>query len=161
MADVTLSHGNMDAISSGIRYIDMNASNGGVNRATSIRLSDGEVDLFSRNFCGMFYGFNLTLQDMITDWYLKIYIDNINILEGNNPSLGFPTLDLEESNLYGIDNNRNSGFTLGFMLENNTIRFMGIDGNPIRINQSLRISVSRTSNANRRFRAGFVTLVEE
>lgn len=161
MADVTLSHGNMDAISSKIRYIDMNASSGGVARGTVITLSDGEVDVFNKQFCGMFYGFNLTLQDMTTQWYLKIYIDGYNILEGIDPSLGFATLDIENSNLYGIDNNRNSAFTLGIMLETNTIRFVGIDGNPIAVSDSLRISVSRVENNIKRFRAGFVTLVEE
>jgi hypothetical protein len=152
---VTFPTGQVLAWSKKLRYVDMNASNGGVARDTLI--STTFTSIFSYTGSGYFVGFNLCLEDK-TNWYIRLIVDGEDIFIG---STGIFTGDLTGKNIYGWETgDAFDGPNIGWDANDETILYQSPIGYPIRFDTSITLQVKHQS-ASKKFRAGLLCLSKE
>lgn len=154
-ASVTFPTGQVIAWNKKLRYLDMNASNGGVARDTQI--STSFTNIFSYTGSGYFVGFNLCLEDK-ANWYMRLIVDGEDILLGNT---GISTNNLMTKTIYGWEPGDNfDGPNIGFDVNDETIVYQSPIGYPIRYDSSISLQVKHATTA-KKFRAGLICLSKE
>ena len=146
--------------SSRTRYADMNTTQGGVARGTNIT-SSAWVTTFNYSGTGLFYGFILNLQNLVTGWLVKITIDTNLIFEmpGLDGSLKSDDLDLATVYNFNSGGQWEDSF-VGFEIRQDTLRFTPIF--PLTYVQNVRIEIRRDAGAlNKNFQSGIMVLSKE
>lgn len=139
--------------SSNLKYIDMNASNGGVARNTSI--STTYTNVFNYSGSGFLAGFIINLESF-NEWTIKLAIDGVTSME-------ILTSDLTSDTIYDMDdvtdvNQVYLGLSKG---SHDRFVFHAPLNSPIRYNYSITISVKKSGGAGKKFQAGIIILSKE
>jgi len=160
---VTMVSGNgsfngIQTISKKLRYVDMNAGNGGVARGTV--LTTAETNVFLYNGTGIVFWFLLNVKSAKDDWLFKFYVDNETIFD----TTGLLSNDLKDNGVYDLDHNHDEeAALLGLRFgKREKLIWMGPGGYGIAYNSSVRITVARISGKpNKAFTGGLVALTKE
>ncbi len=148
------------SFSSKLRYVDMNASSGGVARDTVV--SDASwVDIFSYAGSGLFLSFLANLETG-ADWSIRLLIDGTEEIFGSS---GLNLNDVAGDGLYDLDpsgkNTTELAETIGFFLGSHD-RFVYGSRLPIGYTTSVAVKVKRNSGAaTKKFKAGLAILTKE
>lgn len=156
---ITQVSGSMNTFSNKLRYDDMNASTGGVARATSV-LNSAWTRVYSYTGSGLMVGFLITLENS-DSWQVRLVVDGEEILGAN----GILTDDLLGDQIYDMDTSgkaipeldANFGLFMG-----THDRFMCSMPIPIGFSTSVNIYLKRiTGAASKRFRAGLAVIQKD
>lgn len=156
-----ISGGISASYSSKLRYLDMNVSNGGVARATSITNSTW-VDVFSYTGSGLLTNFLINIEEG-NNWRIRLLVDSEEVFE----STGLLTTDLSGDSVYDLDPSgksidENAGLYGLFLGAHDAFRWSGPLGIPVKYNSSVVIKVKREAGAStKKFQAGLVILTKE
>lgn len=163
---ITLAPGGtiVPTLGTALSYDDMNASNGGIPRETSVTAgSPGNwVQLYTYSGSGLLMGFLTTLQNLngtaSNYWQIRLVIDG-NDLFG---SAGISMRDMSHNQTY----NWNTGSTPsptwgGLNLVQDTFRWDAPNNLPVTFESSVTIYIRRIGSADRDWRAGIVCIVKE
>jgi len=145
------------ATSKKLRYVDMNATTGGVARGTI--LTTTETTLFEYIGTGLVFAFLVNLEEK-KDWIIRFKIDGEAIFT----SSGLLVSDLESNRAYDLDHNHDEEAELvGIRLGKHTkFIWSGPLEFPIRYDQSVKITIQRVSGKpNKKFTGGFIILTQE
>lgn len=154
-ATVTFPTGQVIAWSKKLRYLDMNASNGGVARDTNI--TNVFTNIFSYTGSGYFSGYNLCLEDK-AKWYVRLIVDGEDIYIS---SAGIYTGDIMAKLVYGWEpGDQFDGPNIGFDVNDETLSFQSPIGYPIYYQTSISLQV-RHEVGGKKFRAGLICLSKE
>ena len=139
-------------------YDEMNENFGGIPRQTTLDLNDGWVTLYNYLGAGLFLGFILTLEQLSTNWKIKVTIDGQEMFGVNGTSL----FDLENDDVFGFDSDTTKALDqwIGISLRGDQLRWQAPLNLPIKFAQSVNIQVIRDSNIKRQFRAGIVSVTK-
>jgi len=140
--------------SSNLKYIDMNASNGGVARNTSI--SATYTNVFSYTGSGFIAGFIINIETF-NDWTIKIIIDGVTSME-------ISTSDLTSDTVYDMDDVTDANQVYLGLSKGSHDRFVfhAPLNSPIRYNSSITISLKKTTGpGGKKFQAGLIILSKE
>jgi len=152
--DATVTSG-IATLSSKLRYLDMNTTNGGIARNANVSTTFKNV--FSVNGSGLFLYFGIKLEES-KNWTVKLSIDGEQIFGTNGLNLS----DVDNGALYSLKKNFHeiniSG--LGFHLKTDMLHYTVPCGHPIAYNTNVTISVKRNS-LTKKFKAGLVSLTRE
>ena len=150
----------LTALNSKLRYLDMNVSNGGIGRGTTVTNASW-VDIFNRSGSGYLF-FAIINLETSSDWELRILIDNEEIFF---PS-GITSNDLASDTVYDLDtggktiNDLDSdiGIVIG---SHDIITWHAPLGLPIYYATSVVIKIKRAAGkASKKFNAGLVALTD-
>lgn len=162
-ATVSVTSAGIPSWSKKLRYIDMNATTGGVARGTSITVASGWVDVFNYTGSGSLVSLVLNLEGT-SDWRVRVQVDGEDLFG----STGILTNDLTSDTLYDLDGSGKSaeeglGFSHGvFIGSHNTFHWRGPMENPVAYASSVVVEVARnTGAAAKNFRAGLIVLTKE
>lgn len=150
-AEVTFPASQFPAINSNFRVIDMNASNGGVARGTTITTSWTTV--YSYSGTGHLFGFSINFSSG-SGFKIRIAIDNIEIL---NDSTGISTTDTNTLALYDLNDVDNDEFVCSMFCWDNVFAFRS--PLPIEYSTSVVIRVARETGTGT-FRAGLINITK-
>jgi hypothetical protein len=141
-------------LSSKLRYVDLNASSGGVSRGTTISPS-AWVNLFEYNGSGFVTGLLLNVETVGTGWVFSIVIDGETLFEISGEDLtGDASYDLDDV----TDMNQAIlGLSKG---SHDRILWHPPLNMPIRYNTSIVVKVKRTSGS-KKFQAGLCILSKD
>lgn len=158
-ATITPTNGSVPTVNSKLRYDDMNVSNGGVARVSSV--SGTFVQVYSYTGSGIFLGMVLNIEEK-TKWYIRLVADGEEVFGTN----GILTGDLIDDAVYDLDDGGSplsaSEGRLGISMEEHD-RFVWTAPNsfPIRYLTSLKIFVRRSDASTKKFNAGLAILTKE
>jgi hypothetical protein len=146
------SPGGMPFISDQLRYVDMNASNGGVARNTAI--TSTWTDIFSYSGSGLLFSFLVNL-DTLANMEIRLIVDSNEIFG----SSGISGVDVVSTALYGFADK--SQWSQGIRRETSVFHWGGGAFNhPLKYDTSVTIKVRQPSGA-KLFKAGLVVLTKE
>ena len=156
---VSISTGALSQYPSKLRHLDINVTNGGVARGTTI--TDASlVDVFSYTGSGSIMSFFLNLE-YNAGWKVRLLIDNEDVFGSN----GVLTDDFTSMSIYNMSGNDADNFinVLGFYFKSNGNFIWSSPLNtPTRYNTSITIKLKRnTGSGSKKFQAGIVTLTQE
>jgi hypothetical protein len=139
-----------------LRYIDMNASNGGVARASAITTT--WTDIFSYSGSGYVAGFIVNVETF-TLWKFRLIIDGEEIFDSN----GITSDDITTDTLYDLDdvtdvNQAAIGISKG---SHDRFVFSAPLGQVIKYTSSVTIKLARVSGGSKKFQAGLIILSKE
>ena len=143
------------SLTSKLRYLDMNASYGGVVRGTAI--STSWVSVFHISGSGFIHGFDLNLETK-DKWQIRFIIDEDEIFDTN----GVSTDDLISDVIYDLDGyitNLNEDYTnigLHFGLHDKIM--WGFSSLPLKYYASVKILIKRTTAGTKKFNAGLFVI---
>lgn len=155
--DASFSSGAVPNANSKLRYIDMNASNGGVERLTTITNATW-VDVYNYTGSGYVFGFFLNIETF-TQWRVRFLVDGEEIFDTN----GILTDDVTGDAIYDLDNDSGSDNYFG-ITKNAHDRFSwhGPLDYPVRFASSIVIKVKRETGAGaKKFQSGIINLTKE
>lgn len=147
--------------SSKLRYEDMNASNGGVARGTSISPPNW-VQLYNYSGSGYLSSFLLNLETR-DEWAFRVVIDDEELF---SPA-GILSADMNGNSLYDLGDGSKTlnelESSIGLMFGNHDrIIFMGPSGYPLRFSSSIKLYLARvTGSLAKKFRAGLIVIQKE
>lgn len=142
-----------------LRQLDMNASNGGVARGTSITNSSW-VDIFSYSGSGFFAGAIINIETF-TLWRMRIVIDSQEILLDSN---GILSDDIQGDTVYDMDDTSDVTQAVIGISKGSHDRFVYSPplNFPIYYSTSISIKLKRDTGApSKKFQAGFINLSKE
>lgn len=144
-----------------LRYVDMNASNGGIARGTSVT-NAAFVDVFSYSGSGYLVSFSITLETG-ADWDIRLVVDSNEIFLSSS---GIPMNDLTSDNVHDMDGSGksiNENFAdMGFYIGAHDIFRWSSPRIPIKYTTSVVVKVKRSgATAAKLFRAGLVCLTKD
>jgi hypothetical protein len=158
----------VDAIASGagaliptltakLRYDDMNASNGGVARGTSIT-NAAWTQVYGYSGHGLIHGFILNIETK-DKWLVRFVIDNEEIFS----SSGLLTNDFIADDVWDIDNAPNEEYgNIGIHFGEHDKILWGFDSLPLKFNTSVSIYLRRKAGeGSKKFRAGLMVITKE
>lgn len=151
----SLSSGIMPTLSNNLRYDDMNVSNGGVARNTSITTA-AYVTLHTYSGSGLLFGFTITFEGNLIGgdpFYIKFIVDSITVFEINTADLDVAIWALEDPN-----DDRFLGIS---MVGDKTFRFNVPENLSIKYNSNVTIQAKKVSGSSKQFRGGLVTLTKD
>ena len=139
-------------------YEDMNVTNGGVARGTTI--GNAWTTIYEKTSLtdGIFMGFLVTVENIHQDWHIRLLIDGQEVFGDATDGISFE--DLQDDQIYGFDINPNNNVPefVGFLIRNNSLRWEGPNDLPIRIDGtvgSVEILIKKApGGGNKKFRAG-------
>jgi hypothetical protein len=136
-----------------LSYVDMNASNGGIARGTSV--STSWTNVFSYTGSGLLAGFLINLETF-TLWDVRLVIDGVVIFTLNSD-------DISGDTVYDLDditdiNQAYLGISKG---SHDRVVYTSPLKIPIRYQTSLVIAIKKTSGGTKKFQAGLVVLTKE
>lgn len=144
-------------------YDDMNATNGGISRGTSINNTWNKVYEQTGGNGGVLLGFLVTLEKIEESnanksWSIRLVVDGIEIFSTN----GLLISDFENSNIYGFDRDPAKDVQKGFglIIRNNTFRFEAPSNLPVTYTTDIQIYIKKASD-NKKFRAGLAILTKD
>ena len=138
-----------------VRSLDMNSSNGGIDRGTSVT-SIAWSTLYSRSGAGFLSGFIINTETF-GGWRVRILVDSVDILIG---STGILTDDITSDTIYDLDVDLDiSQMSIG-MSKGSHDRFIYTcpSNIPIYFSTSLQILLKRDSGGSKKFQAGLINL---
>ena len=147
------------AMNSKLRYLDMNASNGGVARGSTI--STSWVDVFNRSGSGYLF-FGIISFETNTDWEIRIIIDDEDLfgIKGisMNDITGNSIYDLDTTGKGNGDLDDHIGIVLG---DNNRLTWHPPTGASLYFASNVIFKVKRRAgSASKKFNAGLVSLTD-
>lgn len=139
-------------LGTGLKYEDMNSSNGGINRGTSV--GSTFTTLYNKTGDGILLGFLVTLEKPDENWFLRLILDGVDVFGATGVSLQ----DLRDKDIYGYNSDPGKPLPewIGFDIRENTLRYEGPNNLPLRYLSSVEIQLRKTGGA-KKFRAGLVT----
>lgn len=151
--------GSIQSWSSKLKYLDMNASNGGVARLTPITNTTW-VNVFSYSGSGYLSGFLLNVETFPL-WRFRIIVDGSDIMIDSN---GMLTDNMTDDNIYDLDVDLDVSQTSVGMSKgsHDRILFNPPLGTPIYFQTSIQIQLKRDTGAgNKKFQAGLIIMSKE
>lgn len=155
------SDGSIPTVGKYLRYVDMNASVGGVARNTTVT-NAAWIKLYDYTGSGLMFSMVLNVEDK-NNWLIRMVVDGEEVFS----AAGFPTSDLVSDTAYDLDD---AGSPLspvegniGLSLEDHD-RFVWVCPNsfPIRYESSVQIYVRRAAGqASKRFNAGLLVTTRQ
>lgn len=139
------------SVNSNFRVDDMNASNGGVARGTTITTSWTTVYSYSGN--GHMFGCSINFSSG-TGFKVRVIVDGVDVLNG---SAGVSTTDTNTLALYDLNDVDNDSFVCSIFAWDNVFAFQ--PPLPIEYSTSIEIRVARESTTGT-FRAGLVNITK-
>ena len=138
-----------------LRYIDMNASNGGIARGTAVTTS--WTDVFSYTGSGNLAGFILNVETF-SDWKFRLLIDGEEVFGSD----GMLVVDMSNDAIYDVDDvtDVNQAFLGLSKGAHDRIVFTSPLNKMIRYTSSIVIKLARVSGS-KKFQAGLVILSKE
>lgn len=136
-----------------LRYVDMNASSGGVARGTNF--VDVYQNLFSYSGSGLVYGFLLSLSNISSDWKINLIIDGEYIFGTD----GISMTDIESNTIYGVSKDQKCGYLSGLQINGTTLDYQS--QYPISYNTSVLLKTRLASGGPKPFYAGLMILSKE
>lgn len=149
----------VSALNSKLRYLDMNATNGGVARNTIIDSNWTNVFSYTGNGYFLFFLCNF---ETSTDWEIRFLIDGEEIFFPN----GFLGNDLQDDAIYDQDPSGKGASDIDgdigvFWGTHDVFSFHAPMGLPIYYASSVVVKVRRTpTKATKKFRAGLIALTQ-
>lgn len=137
-----------------LAYDDMNASNGGVARDTAITTSYTTV--YNRSGSGLLFGFCISFEGNIfgaDEFIVKFTVDSLVVAE-------ISTLDIGTNSIYNMGAGGDAAL-LGWQTDSNNVLFKPPGHAGIKYGSSIKIEIKKASGANKKFRAGIVSLTKE
>jgi hypothetical protein len=139
-----------------LRYVDMNASSGGIARGSAVTTS--WTDVFSYSGSGYISGFIINLETF-TLWKIRFIVDGEEIFD----SAGITSDDLIGNAIYDMDdvadvNQSYLGLSKG---SNDRFVFSSPSIQNIKYNSSVVIKVARVSGGTKKFQAGLIVLSKD
>lgn len=159
-ATIVQSPGATPSVDYKLRYLDMNASTGGVARLTSIG-DTAWVDLFTYSGSGILLSFLLNLED-VKNWRVRLVIDGEEIF---SPEALLD--DYTNDSVYDLDDagaklSPNEAYIGTSIEEHDRFVWSCPSAHPVRYSSSITIKVRRaTGEASKKFRAGLIVLTKE
>lgn len=157
---VSVSTGALSQYPNNLKYLDINVSNGGVARGSSITNASW-VDIFSYTGSGSIMSFFINLEHN-HDWQIRFLIDGIDVFGAE----GLLSSDFLNNSIYNLNEGSNENSlqeSLGVLFKSNGNFIWSSPLNtPTRYNSSVTIKLKRVSGSNaKKFQAGIVTLTQE
>jgi hypothetical protein len=149
--------GGINTVGSTLRYDDMNATNGGVARNTTVN-NTTYTTVYNYTGSGIIFNWVLNLENA-NNWRIKFIVDGVNIF----PSPFLSTADMASDIAYDLeyDSDSISPLLVGLSHEEiERITWSCPSGFPVRFNSSVQIQVIRITTTGR-FRAGLITLTKD
>ena len=155
----SISTGALSQYPNKLRQLDINASNGGIARGTTITNSTW-ADVFFYSGSGSMISFFLNLEHN-ADWLIRLIIDGEDVFS----SSGILSTDFMATSIYNISGNEEDALVagLGFYFKSNG-NFVWVSplNTPVRYNTSVTVKLKRNSGANsKKFQAGLINLTKE
>jgi hypothetical protein len=162
-ASITSITASPSAYSSKLRYLDMNASNGGVARETVITNATW-VDIFSYSGSGLVIGFGANLETG-ADWQIRLLIDGEEIF--NDATNGILLNDISSDSAYDWDSSGKSTVELAdniglYLGSHDRLVWSSPLKSPTRYTASVVVKVKRVAAAGtKKFKAGLMVLTKD
>lgn len=156
-ADITSIGGAIiESHSSKLRYVDMNAANGGIARDTSVT-NAAYSTVYSYTGSGHLHFFVMNLE-VKTDWIIKLTVDGEQIFD----STGLLSNDVSASGAYDLDDNSSSLELIGVRWGANTkFVWSSPGGKPIKYNTSISVSITRApTKPAKKFTGGILCITK-
>ncbi len=137
-----------------LAYDDMNATNGGVARGTSINTT--YTTIYSRSGAGYIFGFTVSFEGNIIgadEFILKFTVDSLVVAEISTADIGTNAIYAAGSDLDAL--------MWGFQVASNNIVFKTPGSGGLRYNSTVQIQIKKASGSNKQFRAGIIALTKE
>jgi hypothetical protein len=150
-AAVTFPTSQFPAISSNFRIEDMNTSQGGIARGSTVTTSWSTVYSYTGN--GHMFGFLINMSSS-GGTKIRLIVDGVDLLDNSN---GVSTTDLTTISLYDISDVDVDGFVSSYFSWDNVFAFQS--PLPISYSTSVVIRIARESS-NGTFRAGLVNITK-
>jgi hypothetical protein len=141
------------ALTSTLRYVDMNSSSGGVARNTNI--STDWTNIFSYSGSGNLVGFFINVETLPTGWVFSLLVDGASIFEMSGE-------DMTGDGLYDLDDVTDSNQAMLGISKGSHDRFIWHSplGLPIQYSSSVVVRLKR-STGSKKFQAGLIILSKE
>lgn len=138
-----------------LRYIDMNASNGGVARGTGITTT--WTNIYSYSGSGYIAGWMVNTESF-TDWKIRFIVDGEEIFDSNGLLFG----DITNDAIYDLDDvtDVNQAFLGVSKGSHDRLVFSAPLNRPILYKTSVEIKLARVSGS-KKFQAGLIILSKE
>lgn len=139
-----------------LRYDDMNASNGGINRDTNV--GGSWTDVYSYAGSGLLHGWEVTLESE-DKWEIRLLVDGEEVFGSNGIKLD----DIMNDDLYGLkaDDDLVTGhFGINLQMYKGKVFWTGPNNFPMCYKQSVVVKVRRPGGG-KKFRAGLMVLTKE
>ena len=142
--------GSVACLTTSLKYIDMNASVGGVARGTNIGTTF--VDVYSGSGAGVILGFLVTMENGESNWRIRLEVDSIEVFDVD-------VEDFEDDQVYNykVGNLNTLTRSLGFNYRNKTLFWEAPSQFPLCFTSTVVVQARRTSG-NKKFRAGLISL---
>lgn len=147
-------------LTSRLRYLDMNAANGGIARGTVVTNASWST-VYSYTGSGIIHGWNLNIETK-DSWQVRFVVDEEEVFNTN----GIFTDDMISDVAWDLDsyvddkNEDYSGLGIHFGIHEKIM--WGFDGIPLRFNSSAKIMIRRITNAsNKKFNAGLIVISKD
>jgi hypothetical protein len=149
----------MMAMNSKLRYLDMNVSNGGIARGSTV--STSWVNVFNRSGSGYLF-FAIVSFETNTDWEFRIVIDGEELFGSSgisiNDIIGNSIYDLDTVGKGNGDLDDHIGIVLG---DHNRLTWHPPSGASLYFSSSIVIKIKRKAGtASKKFNAGLVSLTD-
>jgi len=138
--------------------LDMNESNGGVSRDTSI--DDSWTNVFSYTGKGLLTGFLLSLESANNGWAIRLVRNETHdVFLGSS---GILTKDITNNSIYGLNKtfNETAAMGLGLSLKTNILYFQAPLLYPIPFDTRIELKVKRLVS-NKKFKAGLISITKD
>jgi len=142
------------ALTSKLRYEDINESTGGVARGATI--TSGWTPIYQYVGSGLLHGFLVNVETK-DQWRLRMVVDDEEVLGSD----GMLTNDMIGDAVYDIDNESLETYSnIGIHFGEHDKIMWGFTSLPLRFYSSLRLYLRRTG-ANKKFRAGLMVISKD
>lgn len=138
-----------------LRYVDMNASNGGIARATSIATSANWTTVFSYSGSGFLAGFLVNVETF-TGWEFRLVVDGDTILSMSDG-------DFSGDAVYDFDDITDVNQAILGLSKGSHDRFLFHPpmNSPIYYSTSVQVQIRRPTAGAKKFQAGLMILSKE
>lgn len=142
-----------------LRYVDMNASSGGVARGTSVAGNSTWVSVFSYTGSGYLLGFCMNLATATTGWQIRLVIDTTEEVFG---ATGLLTSEVDTLYTYTIGTSNTPRAGAGLGTTTSMFYWSSPLDSPIKYNSKVQVFVMRaTGQIAKTFNAGLLTLTKD
>lgn len=141
---------------SAMRFMDMNAANGGVARGTAINSTVNYTTVFNISGSGTLFSFLVTLEGNLLGgdpFNVKLEIDGTEVFVINTDDIGTNTI-------YNLMTTGNED-TMGMSLNTNVFRFAAPRSGGFTYSSSIKVSIKKAAGGSKLFRAGAVYLTRD
>jgi hypothetical protein len=141
-----------------LRYVDMNASSGGIARGSAVTTT--WTDVYSYTGSGLLAGFILNIETF-SDWKVRLIVDSTEEIFDTN---GITSNDMATDSIYDVDDvsDVNQAFLGLSKGSHDRIVFTAPTQMPIKYTSKIEIKLARLTGApSKKFQAGLVVLSKD